>query len=99
MKLSKVVAKTEGPKYNGSTIGCLTPGKEYEVLSIHYKKDGVWIDEPFVFNPIGIAQFYLKVLDDNNRHHHIWNDYFYPTEIEYERVRKINEILDYSLIH
>lgn len=25
-------------------------------------------------------------------HHHIWNDYFYPTEIEYERVRKINEL-------
>ena len=36
--------------------------------------------------------FYLYVIDDNGREHAIWNDYFYPTEIEWKRERKLNQL-------
>ena len=31
----KVIAKTDGPKYNGSGFGCLTIGKEYSVIKYY----------------------------------------------------------------
>ena len=90
-----VVAKTVGPKYNGSKVGCLTIGKEYEVLGIHDPR----IDDaskragpPPEYNPIRTV-FYLKVIDDNGREHLIWNDYFYPTELEYYRGLKIDSLI------
>ena len=90
----KVIAKTDGPKYNGSGFGCLTIGKEYEVIAIH---DPRFVDPakrrcpPPDFNPIQTT-FYLYVIDDNGREHAIWNDYFYPTEIEWKRERKLNQL-------
>jgi hypothetical protein len=78
--MSFVIAKGVGPKYNGSEFGCLTPGNRYEVEYISYQKDSVWIKEDFKHNPRETS-FYIRIkLDDNNRPHDIWNDYFLPTD-------------------
>ena len=104
-----VISIKEGPKYNGSNKGCLTPGKEYEVLSClmpdHFPcpnpRPGMnnpalpaesRHQPPPLYNPIR-AEFYLYVIDDNGHHHAIWNDYFYPTEKEFLRNMKIDQIL------
>jgi hypothetical protein len=88
-----VVSIKEGPKYNGSNKGCLTPGKEYEVLGM---SDPAISESrrqpPPLYNPIR-AEFVLYVIDDNGHHHAIWNDYFYPTEKEFLRNMKIDQIL------
>lgn len=91
-----VIARTVGPKYNGSTKGCLTIGKSYEVISISYQKKNNlgyydWVVEEFKYNP-SRPIFYLSIReDDNGRTHSIWNDYFYSTEMLRELT--INEIL------
>lgn len=89
-----VVSKGEGPKYNGQIRGCLTPGKEYEVLGISNPALPVESrrQPPPLYNPER-AEFYLCVIDNNGHHHAIWNDYFYPTEKEFLRNMKIDQIL------
>lgn len=90
--MGKVIAKSEGPKYNGEWQGCLTIGKEYKVLSVHhYSVESGWIVERFSFNPKE-TKFYLEVVDDRGRVHSIWNDHFYPTEEV--REKKLNLLLD-----
>lgn len=76
-----VIARSEGPKYNGSKIGCLTPGKKYEVLHMSYQNQpGYWVDEELIYNPRN-PKFYIRIKeDDNGRPHDIWNDYFLSTE-------------------
>jgi len=74
-----VIAKTNGPKYNGSEFGCLTPGKEYEAINIHYQVNGFWVEKEFTYNPEE-PRFYIRVIDDNGREHDIWNDYFLSTK-------------------
>ena len=87
-----VIARTEGPKYNGSKVGCLTPGKLYEVLNISYHKDNKWIYEDLTFNPRKTA-FYIKIKeDDNGKEHYLWNDHFLSSE-------EIREIKRDSLIN
>ncbi len=97
----KLIARNEGPRTQQSvldipTIGCLTPGKEYEAISIRipnnlYKKE-VWAKRAgqtilgeLKYNPRD-PKFYIKVIDDNGREHDIWNDYFLSTE----EIREMN---------
>ena len=80
-----VIARTEGPKYNGSKVGCLTPGKLYEVLHMSYHKDNKRIYKELIFNPRKPTFFIRIKEDDRGREHDLWNDYFLSTE----EVRKI----------
>ena len=52
-----VIARNEGPKYNGSKIGCLTPGKKYEVIQLN---GGEWTGKPLLYNPRKTS-FYIKI--------------------------------------
>lgn len=88
----KVIARNEGPTYNGSTLGCLSPGKEYKVISVEFPNTinerqyhQVYINGELKYNPKE-CKFYIKVIDDNNRSHYIYNDYFLSTE----EVREMN---------
>lgn len=74
-----VIAKTIGPKYNGSEVGCLTPGKEYKAIEISYQVNSVWVKKELTYNPEE-PRFYIKVIDDNGKEHDIWNDYFLSTK-------------------
>ena len=82
-----VIARNEGPKYNGSKIGCLTPGKKYEVIQLN---GGEWTGKPLLYNPRKTS-FYIKIKeDDNGRPHDIWNDYFLSTEeIRYIKIEEL----------
>ena len=86
-----VISRGEGPKYNGSKIGCLTPNKSYEVLYISYQTySGIWKKDIFQYNPKNTS-FYIKIKeDDNGNAHSIWNDYFLSTEES--RELKINKL-------
>ena len=57
-----VISKTSGPKYNGSEIGCLTPGKEYEAIEISYQINHIWVKKELTYNPED-PKFYIKVID------------------------------------
>lgn len=54
-----IVARSEGPKYNGETVGCLTIGKSYEILRIsniqerYIKKRGL--------NPLFSASYFFII--------------------------------------
>ena len=82
----KVIARNSGPKINGQE-GNLTPGKQYEVISISIqrKESGIginWLDEPIVpestyYNPKS-PEFFINIINDRGTKGSYWNDYFYP---------------------
>jgi len=84
----KVIARNSGPKINGQE-GNLTPGKQYEVISISIqrKESGIginWLDEPIVpestyYNPKS-PEFFINIINDRGTKGSYWNDYFLSTE-------------------
>jgi hypothetical protein len=78
----KLIARAAGV-YGGVTYKAhpdLTPGEEYDVISIHYQDTpGHWVDKEFTHNPKG-TKFYIKVVNKVNLESTFWNDYFLSTE-------------------
>ena len=80
----KVIAINNGPlylNYDGSKERRgLLKGKEYDVISWSYQKDGSWFTGIGSFVNRKKAEFFIRVLNEDGIEHDYWNDYFLSSE-------------------
>jgi hypothetical protein len=80
----KVIAINNGPlylNYDGSMERRgLLKGKEYDVISWSYQKDGSWTTGIGPFLNRKKAEFFIKVINEDGVEADYWNDYFLSSE-------------------
>lgn len=91
-----VIARNDGPHWNGATTGHLTIGKKYNLIS-YFKHNGINYDEIYIkkneiiFLPLKTS-FYINVISDRGIKETFWNDYFLSTvEMRKQKLKTIYE--------
>lgn len=92
----KVIARTDGPKYNGENIFHLTKDKVYDAISFSTHDGMKWVDHEIKTNDVIFIPrtpiIYIDVISDRNIVETFWCDYFISTqEMRNLKLKQLNE--------